>query len=51
MCAKGVEGLIHEVDAQHVIRYSSPLNVINLELGLSNHPEKILDSVILVQED
>ena len=29
MSAKGVEGPIHEVDAQHVIRYSSPLNVIN----------------------
>ena len=42
MCARGVEGRIHEVDAQHVIRYPSPLNVINLKLGLSNHPDQVL---------
>ena len=28
MCAKGVEGPIHKADARHVIRYSSPPNVI-----------------------
>ena len=47
MCAKGAEGPIHEVDAQHVIRYSSPLNLINLEFGLSNHPDKLFVEKIL----
>ena len=47
MCARVVEGTIQEADAQHVNRYSSPLNLINLELGLANHPDKLFVEQIL----
>ena len=47
LCSRVVEGPIHEVDAQHVIKFSSPQNLINLKLGLSNDSDNLFVEQIL----
>ena len=37
---RGVEGPIHKIDAQHVIKYSFPLNLKNVKLAIFNHLDK-----------